>query len=224
MSTPPWPGGIAKRVPRNPDSAACYETIRGWMTHCQQDHPWCDFASSWHEANRYIHSQPRRLIYVGDENSAVRLCELEPGGPLPTYLALSYCWGSNANLVALRSNLEQLRVSVPFEQLARTCQDAITITRYLGFRYIWIDSLCIIQDSRDDWEAESANMGYIYMKAFLCIAATAAPSSDVGIFQSRAATRSFALADVHGQKSRLHARRELTHTVFDWRTSDPTGK
>jgi hypothetical protein len=40
--------------------------------------------------------------------------------------------------------------------------DATIITRELGYRYLWIDSLCIVQDFLEDWEAESQNMGNIY--------------------------------------------------------------
>ena len=61
--------------------------------------------------------------------------------------------------------------------------DATVITRKLGYGYLWIDSLCIIQDSADDWEAEGQNMGNIYMNASLTIAAAGAKDSDGGMLR-----------------------------------------
>jgi hypothetical protein len=61
--------------------------------------------------------------------------------------------------------------------------DATVITRKLGYEYLWIDSLCIIQDSADDWEAEGQNMGNIYMNASLTIAAAGAKDSDGGMLR-----------------------------------------
>jgi hypothetical protein len=70
------------------------------------------------------------------------------------------------------------------EKLPPLFRDAMIITRRLHYRYIWIDSLCIIQDSKSDWQTESANMGYIYSTAVFAIAAEAAPNSEVGILDN----------------------------------------
>lgn len=75
--------------------------------------------------------------------------------------------------------------SIPFMALAQNFRDAIDITRRLGFSYIWIDSLCIIQDSMLDWIRESAIMDSIYSHAFLTIASTGSDSSSGGCFHSR---------------------------------------
>jgi hypothetical protein len=64
----------------------------------------------------------------------------------------------------------------------RTFQDAITLTRTLGFNYIWIDSLCIIQDDGRDWEIESARMTSVYSNGHLTIAATHSPNGRGGLF------------------------------------------
>ena len=74
---------------------------------------------------------------------------------------------------------------IPFQDLPLTIQDSITIARRLGFRYIWIDALCIIQDSADDWEREAAKMHLIYQNSALTIAAFTASDSQPGILQSR---------------------------------------
>ncbi|KAH6677104.1 heterokaryon incompatibility protein-domain-containing protein [Halenospora varia] len=69
--------------------------------------------------------------------------------------------------------------------LPKTLRDAIAFTRRLGIQYIWIDSLCIIQDSPEDWQRESALMGKIYSHCFCMIAAAASENCDGGLFARR---------------------------------------
>ncbi|PVH85645.1 HET-domain-containing protein, partial [Cadophora sp. DSE1049] len=75
--------------------------------------------------------------------------------------------------------------NIMFSQLPKTFQDAVQITRALGFRFLWIDSICIIQDDKTDWEIESAKMAGIYIESCVTIAATASVNSDGGFFFSR---------------------------------------
>ena len=74
---------------------------------------------------------------------------------------------------------------IGFTQLPKTFQDAMIMTRYLGINYIWIDSLCIIQDSVEDWEKESALMDQIYSNSSCNIAAAGASDSYQGLFFDR---------------------------------------
>ena len=90
----------------------------------------------------------------------VRLYETEQ--ELAHYTTLSHCWGKKHIVTTTKATLEQRKLEVPWLLLSRTFQDAITITRELGIRYIWIDSLCIIQDDKEDWERVSAKMAEIY--------------------------------------------------------------
>ena len=66
-----------------------------------------------------------------------------------------------------------------------TFRDAVTVTRDLGLRYLWIDSLCIIQDDDQDWEAESAKMGSIFDAAHIVIGASSSPDPDQSFLDSR---------------------------------------
>ncbi|KAF5565645.1 heterokaryon incompatibility protein [Fusarium napiforme] len=75
------------------------------------------------------------------------------------------------------TNIEELRKEIPVEKISQTFRDAFTTTRQLGFRYIWADSLCIMQDHQfqeglQDWLTESARMGENYKHAALTIAPT----------------------------------------------------
>lgn len=80
---------------------------------------------------------------------------------------------------------------IPWASIPRTFQDAIDITRKLGLKYIWIDSLCIVQDDREDWRRESVQMAAIYGKSYLNIAATDTWDSHQGFFSSSMLLRDF---------------------------------
>ena len=67
-------------------------------------------------------------------------------------------------------------------KLPKTFRDAVSVTRALDVRYIWIDSLCIVQDDLEDWEQEAAKMASIYENSFLTIAAVDSPNSNGGLF------------------------------------------
>jgi hypothetical protein len=85
------------------------------------------------------------------------------------YAALSHCWGGNIATCLKTNTLSIFQTSLPYAQLPQNFRDAISITRELGVRYLWIDSLCIVQDSMEDWTAESARMGqYIGMPQSPC--------------------------------------------------------
>jgi len=82
-------------------------------------------------------------------------------------------------------NLQDMQEDIPFNSLSRTFQEAIFTTRRLGFRYLWIDSLCIIQDSREDWRKESVLMSTVYSGSQLNLAATSARNGTEGYFRDR---------------------------------------
>jgi hypothetical protein len=83
------------------------------------------------------------------------------------------------------TNLNQFIECIDIAELPKTFQDAIEISRRLDIRFLWIDSLCIIQDSKEDWLKESVIMGDIYQHAYCNIAATAAPDGRTGCFLER---------------------------------------
>ncbi|KAF4832018.1 hypothetical protein CGCTS75_v004924 [Colletotrichum tropicale] len=102
------------------------------------------------------------------------------------YLTLSYRWGDDVQHELLTSStMSQFRQGVEISSLPKTFQDTVIVARRLGIRYIWIDCLCIIQDSRDDWEAEAPEMRHVYANAACNIAASASDDADGGLFRSR---------------------------------------
>ena len=103
----------------------------------------------------------------------------EPQNETMQHICLSHCWGSYRPLKLEKATLEVFKSRISWNSLPLTFQDAISFARKLGVKYIWIDSLCIIQDDREDWERESANMAAIYQGLLLALAATRAESSSV---------------------------------------------
>jgi hypothetical protein len=97
--------------------------------------------------------------------------------------SVSYCWGRGEGMIRItKSSITSWTQAIPWQQLPKTFQDAIIITRELGIQYLWIDALSIIPDDIQYWERESANMANIFSRSYLTIAATAAPDSHVGSF------------------------------------------
>jgi Heterokaryon incompatibility protein (HET) len=103
------------------------------------------------------------------------------------YLTLSHRWSSQ--LFKLTTDtVHDLRNGLPISRLPKTFQDAIEATRQLRERFLWIDSLCIFQDSVVDWRQQSAKMGDIYFNCYCNLSATAAPDSNSGLFFDRSVT------------------------------------
>jgi hypothetical protein len=101
------------------------------------------------------------------------------------YICLSHCWGKVQLIRTLKDNVEDMKNGISFASLPKTYQDAIQITRHLGIRYLWIDSLCIIQDDEDNWEREASQMVTVYGNSYLTIAASSALDSRAGCFVLR---------------------------------------
>ena len=86
------------------------------------------------------------------------------------YVALSYCWGSSAAPLKTEINsLEMRRRGIPVDTMPSCFQDAIEVVRALGLRYVWIDSLCIIQDDDLDWQKESGSMCDTFGNAYITL-------------------------------------------------------
>jgi hypothetical protein len=100
-------------------------------------------------------------------------------------MTLSYCWGSTTRYLTTKSNFREHLQAIPTDALPLTFQHAITVCRFLGCRYVWIDALCIIQDSPEDVERELADMGDIYRNSILTITAAGGFNASSGLFASR---------------------------------------
>ena len=98
------------------------------------------------------------------------------------YTALSHCWGNPSLLTkTTSSNLEAHMDGIDLSDLPPNFKDAVIVTRSLGIQYLWIDSLCIIQDNVIDWATESGRMADIYRSATLTIAGSCSKDSQQGL-------------------------------------------
>lgn len=162
-------------------STSNFGIVGHWLQQCCSDHKDCP-------SRQQDAPLPKRVVDVGGAGAggveiAPALFVSDDGTPTRgRYAALSHCWGGHIDVVLTKGKLEDFQYRLPVESLARNFQDALHICRELGVRYLWIDSLCIIQDSRDDWTAESSKMASIYSNAFVTISAMSSPGSSTGIF------------------------------------------
>lgn len=172
--------GTAAHVPPALELDRCLEHCRRWITACEQQHPRCMMTLS--SSQRL----PTRVLDLGNVDGSVKVRLYEPPpGSTASYIALSYCWGGVGNLTTTTSTIAERREEIPWALLPNLFRDAIQVTRGLGMRFLWIDSLCIIQDSTSDWEQEAKRMADIYENAFLTIAAGSAKDPTYGILTHR---------------------------------------
>ncbi|KAJ3541675.1 hypothetical protein NM208_g4501 [Fusarium decemcellulare] len=101
------------------------------------------------------------------------------------YVAFTHCWGSAKSLKLLKNNQEHLCTGIQVRDLPQSYQEAIATCLGLELEFIWIDSLCIIQDSETDWQQEAATMGTLYGSAALNLCAAAAADNSEASFTAR---------------------------------------
>ncbi|KAI2622161.1 heterokaryon incompatibility protein-domain-containing protein [Hypomontagnella submonticulosa] len=180
---------VGHEVPLDPESPATFATIRHWLSDCLSKHDNCRLRATdltTEQVSEPPVDLPSRLIYVGDGTDSDPIRLVETGGQVGIYACLSHCWGKYQIITTTKASFRDRLETIPFEELSKTFQDAVTIVQRIGTtRYIWIDSLCIIQDDLEDWRRESLLMGGIYRKAQYTIAATGAEDGTVGCFIPR---------------------------------------
>lgn len=169
------------------DSTSSEETFlraEQWLDKCVTKHTHCNgkkLSPQWF---------PTRLLYLESEDKsdgALRLIETIDDKPTGPYVTLSHCWGGASFLQLTQHNIDIFRQGVALQHLPKTFTDAIAVARRLKISYIWIDSLCILQDQEDrtDWHRESSQMDKVYSQAYCNISAAVATNSTQGLFFSR---------------------------------------
>jgi hypothetical protein len=128
---------------------------------------------------------PSRVIDCGPADGSRNLFLHSSSGQHAHYVTLSHRWGDYTTIKTTLHNLEERSKTIPMELLPPTFQDAVKITRKLGFRFLWIDTVCIVQDDASDWEREAAKMAQIFRNSILTIAASAENCYELGLFRKR---------------------------------------
>jgi hypothetical protein len=139
---------------------------------CQEEHPLCPGST--------MPLLPRRVIDVGGKDGSTVKLYAPKQNERANYATLSYCWGTNPQFTTTLDLMADLLLDMSKCNLSQTHLDAIQVTRGLGIRYLWIDALCIIQDSPADMMIDMPNMGNIYKNSTITIAASEAQSAHSG--------------------------------------------
>ncbi|KAH7394716.1 heterokaryon incompatibility protein-domain-containing protein [Pyrenochaeta sp. MPI-SDFR-AT-0127] len=164
-----------------------FELLREWLQFCDHDTNHQRFGCG-RNSNTVL---PTRVVDVSNDKGPDFLSlycskKREKG----EYIALSHCWGKlkeedKAKFCTSPSNFHDRCRGFNMNDLPQTFKDAVTVTRELGKRYLWIDSLCIIQDDPNDWAIESKRMEAVFSNAYCTIAASSAADSTVGFLRRR---------------------------------------
>lgn len=164
--------------PRLPgiESSAHGILLQQWLQDCDANHPTC----CREEDLRLPPRLPTRLLALHTAISGdIRLLDSAdiPTGPsgLCKYAALSYRWGNpgvHQYYQTTTANLSLHKRRINIEDLPLLVQDAVKVARDIKTPYLWIDSLCIVQDDNDDWDEEAARMLDVFSVAYCVIAAS----------------------------------------------------
>ena len=174
----------------NPTHPLVYQEIQSWIQDCSTNHLQCGNL-------RWSSRNPTRLLRVRSA-SEVQLIETSPGMEQMKYVALSYRWGDIETFTSKemdlvdggKSTTKNLRRRLaPFDasELPATIRDAVTLMRGLSLEYLWIDTVCIIQDDPVDWQREAASMHEVYSNALFTLCASSNNKATDGLIQSREA-------------------------------------
>lgn len=155
--------------------AAC-DQIQTWLDDCR-GHKGC--SSSY--TNALLPTRVIEVSPVDQEEPRV----VESDGQRGTYTTLSYCWGKVPFETLNTLNYAQWSKALNISTLPLTVQEAIAITRKLSIPYLWIDALCIIQNSEDDKNGEISSMKDVYACSALTIVAASANAVAEGFLQDR---------------------------------------
>ena len=146
--------------------------MKSWVNRCHGQHVNCSTPGLGNPQTNEC-SVPKRLLNISGTVSCPSARLQVAGGQRNRYVALSYCWGIQvypySTLTASRHKGFQEHIEV--QRLPSIYQDAIKMTLLLGLSHLWIDALCIVQNSPEDWDEESQKMDQYYGNASvtLCV-------------------------------------------------------
>ena len=168
------------------DSDSSFHQVTKWIKDCENNHPKCVRK---HIDRKFV---PTRLIDLGLAGASIPerfpIVETAKNNIQGPYITLSHCWGKSDFVKLESKTFDAFTTSgVPIEKL-KTNQNfvgAVTLALKLNVRYIWIDSLCIKQSDKEDWDKEGDLMHKVYRNSFCNIAAAASSDGTKGLFRSR---------------------------------------
>ncbi|KAI1089733.1 heterokaryon incompatibility protein-domain-containing protein [Rostrohypoxylon terebratum] len=168
----------AHTVEDNTGSQQTWDYITHRLKNCEVNHKSCRQTSSF---------LPSRLIEIreGGDGLHFRLIHTLDSDVRSPYITLSHRWGTNVTVQLTSQELPYFKVEISRQRMPQKYIDAAVVALRLKIPYLWIDSLCIIQDSEDDWNRESGMMSQVYRRAYCNLAATSAINNSEGLFYRR---------------------------------------
>jgi hypothetical protein len=155
------------------------QRISEWLHECSWNHACYNTTS--------LPALPTRVLQIlGPRRVRLHVSET---GDRACYACLSHYWGGLVPLRLTCATFKAFQQNIPWNTLPCTFQDAIEMSLMLGVNFLWIDSLCIIQDDADDWRRESGLMASIYSKAYITLAASQASDSTQGLLVKPSLTK-----------------------------------
>ncbi|GAW22625.1 hypothetical protein ANO14919_121670 [Xylariales sp. No.14919] len=184
------------------DSERSMEHLKDWIKICDENHTCCSHGDP---------VLPSRVISVSDDR--VRVIDGE--GRRGRYMTLSHRWGDKETFTLKKRNMAATMGSIPWESIPKVYQESIQVTRLLGVEYIWIDTLCIVQDDAEDWKREAGKMKAVYGSSYLNIAATEAVDSYGDLFASSTLGTKYPSQEIPADRDvQVRAQPHQTHRHF----------
>lgn len=175
--------------------------VKSWIDLCRTKHQGPCFTPPWGKKLQAFHAMTTHSYFGVIDVFNMQLTQLpqptsisgshrspsdsSPTYKIPEYVALSYVWGGIQSYRTLRSNVSAHLIhgglEKVFHKLPKVIRDTIDLVRRLGFQYLWVDSLCIIQDSAKSWQLNAYNMDLIYGNAVFTVCAADGSNASTGL-------------------------------------------
>ncbi|KAL6874826.1 heterokaryon incompatibility domain-containing protein [Trichoderma novae-zelandiae] len=193
------------KIPRTTGDADALDQAAKWLEECRT-HEKCQIGDA-----AFV---PTRLLYLGSKRTNTDVLSLVEDLESVPYAALSHRWTAETPSISLlTSNLpDRKQHGISVADIPRMMQDVVLVLRRLGIEYVWIDSLCIVQDDKEDWRREAAEMALIYTNAELTVAASWCDQPHQSLFRDHSDEVPVDLAEANGQS--IFIRRRKPH--FTW--------
>jgi hypothetical protein len=174
------------QLEKSPISNSTMAIVGKWLKECEDNHPSCGSSEVSSQFSNGERPLPTRLIQVhGGQSSQIRI--VDGAGRFGRYLALSHRWvgGAIPDWTTQQATVEERHSWFSVQSLPASIVDAVEVTRRLKVDYLWIDSICIIQDSNQDWNCEASKMANVYANALFTIFADQAKDDNQGFLSAR---------------------------------------